>query len=623
MSDSIKHECGVALLKLNKPLQFYIDKYQSATYALDKMYLMMEKMRNRGQDGSGIAVVKQNVHFGHDFIYRERSADANSLQQIFKKSYEQYAKVDESKKLNAQALLENCESFGNVYLGHLRYGTHGGNSEKVCHPFYRKSNWLTRNLVLAGNFNLTNVNELMAQLVSLGQHPRQHTDTVLVLEKIGHFLDDEVQRMFDQFKSQGMENQAISEKIQTEISIENLLSRAVRGFDGGYNIAGVLGYGDAFVFRDPNGIRPCHFYSDEEITVVASERPAIATTFNIDYNQIHEVPPAHALILKNNQPHRIVKIQEEKKRLSCSFERIYFARGTDGSIYAERKMLGKLLAPIVYNKINADFNHTVFSFIPNTSELAYMGLIKGLEQIYREKIISSLDSNNAKELVEGRIREEKLIVKDAKLRTFITNDSSRNDLVSHVYDITYNSIIPNQDTICIIDDSIVRGTTLKKSIINILSRLKPKKIIVVSSAPQIRYPDCYGIDMSRFGDLLIFKAAQEILDRQGNFDFNRAIYLKCKEENKKPAAEIQNILQEFYAHFDDDELTKVAAELVTPEDANYEVELIFQTIENLAIACPNDRGDWYFSGNYATPGGNRVANQSFINFVDKNSARAY
>jgi amidophosphoribosyltransferase len=623
MSDSIKHECGVALLKLNKPLQFYIDKYQSATYALDKMYLMMEKMRNRGQDGSGLAVVKQNVHFGHDFIYRERSAAATSLQQIFEKSYSQYEKVDITQRTNAQALLEKCDAFGNVYLGHLRYGTHGGNSEKVCHPFYRKSNWLTRNLVLAGNFNLTNVKELMAQLVSLGQHPRQHTDTVLVLEKIGHFLDDEVQRMFDLYKSQGMENQAISLKIQDELSIENLLTRAVKGFDGGYNIAGVLGYGDAFVFRDPNGIRPCHYYTDDEITVVASERPAIATTFNIDYNEIHEVPPAHALILKNNQPHRLVKIQEEKPRLSCSFERIYFARGTDGTIYSERKMLGKLLAPIVYDKINADFNHTVFSFIPNTAELAYMGLIKGLEQIYREKIISSLDSNNAKELVESRIREEKLIVKDAKLRTFITSDSARNDLVSHVYDITYNSIVPNQDTICIIDDSIVRGTTLKRSIINILGRLKPKKIIVVSSAPQIRYPDCYGIDMSRLGDLLIFKAAKEILDRKGDFEFTTNIYLKCKEENKKPAGEIQNILKEFYKHFNNDELNRVAAELVTPDHATYEVELIFQTIENLAISCPNDLGDWYFSGNYATPGGNRVANQSFINYYENNTERAY
>jgi amidophosphoribosyltransferase len=510
-----------------------------------------------------------------------------------------------------------------VFLGHLRYGTHGVNSEKVCHPFYRKSNWLTRNLVLAGNFNLTNVKELMTQLVNLGQHPRQNTDTVLVLEKIGHFLDLEVQALFDQYKKEGLGNQEISEKTQRELVIENLLARAVKGFDGGYNIAGVLGYGDAFVFRDPNGIRPCHYYADDEVTIVASERPAIATTFNIDYNQINELPPAHALILKNDQPHKVVKIQEEKERLSCSFERIYFARGTDGTIYGERKMLGKLLAPLVYEKIKADFNNTVFSFIPNTAELAYMGLIKGLEQIYRSNIISSIDKDNTRELVEGRIREEKLIVKDAKLRTFITNDQSRNALVSHVYDITYNSIIPGQDTICIIDDSIVRGTTLKQSIINILGRLKPKKVMVVSSAPQIRYPDCYGIDMSRLGDLLVFRAAKEILSRRNELGFMEEIYQKCILENQKSFTEIRNILKDFYAVFDNEELTKVAGELVTPEDATYEVELVFQTIENLAIACPNDRGDWYFSGNYATSGGNRVANQSFINYFEDNGERAY
>lgn len=623
MSDSIKHECGVALLKLNKPLQYYLDKYKTPTFGLDGMYLMMEKMRNRGQDGSGIAVVKRDTHFGHDFIFRERSAESNSLQQIFQKSYSHFEHFSEDQKKDADFLLKNCESFGHVILGHLRYGTHGVNSEKVCHPFYRKSNWLTRNLVIAGNFNLTNVKELMTQLVNLGQHPRQSTDTVLVLEKIGHFLDSEVQILFDQYKKEGLDNQEISEKIQKELVIENMLSRAVKGFDGGYNIAGVLGYGDAFVFRDPSGIRPCHYYSDDEITVVASERPAIATTFNIDYNQINELPPAHALILKNDQPISIKKIQEPRERLSCSFERIYFARGTDAAIYSERKMLGKLLAPIVYEKIKEDFKNTVFSFIPNTAELAYMGLIKGLEQIYRTNIISSIDKDNTRELVEGRIREEKLIVKDAKLRTFITNDSSRNALVSHVYDITYNSIVPHEDTICIIDDSIVRGTTLKQSIINILGRLQPKKVIVVSSAPQIRYPDCYGIDMSKLGDLLVFRAAKEILARRNNLVFLEEIYQKCKLENQKPFADIQNILQEFYAQFDNDELTKVAGELVTPENAKYEVELVFQTIENLAIACPNDRGDWYFSGRYATPGGNRVANQSFINYYENNNQRAY
>jgi len=623
MSDSLKHECGVALVKLNQNPQYYIDKYNSSSYALDKMYIMLEKQRNRGQDGSGIAIVKQDIPYGQDFILRERSAEANSLQYIFEKCYQFYKKIPADKLKNAQYLLENCDAFGNTYLGHLRYGTHGDNSEKVCHPFYRKSNWITRNLVLAGNFNLTNVNELFEHLVSLGQHPRQKTDTVLVLEKIGHFLDDEVQKLFDQYKSEKLPNDEITRKIEDNLIIENILSRAVKGFDGGYVMAGILGYGDSFVFRDPSGIRPCFFYSDEEISIVASERTAIATAFNLDYDLIQEIPPAHALILKNNQKASLVKIQEERERKSCSFERIYFARGTDANIYSERKMLGKLLAPIIYDKINQNFSNTVFSFIPNTSEIAYMGLIKGLEMIYRQNIIESKDESKTKELVEGRIREEKLIVKDAKLRTFITNDNNRNDLVSHVYDITYHSITPNEDTICILDDSIVRGTTLKKSIINILGRLKPKKIIVISSAPQIRYPDCYGIDMSNLGDLLIFRAAIQILSKRNQENKLNDFYEKCKKEVEKPIDTMGNILQEFYAQFSDDELTREAEKLVTPEEANFEVELVFQPLSNLAIACPNDRGDWYFSGVYATPGGNRVANQSFINYIEKKSGRAY
>jgi amidophosphoribosyltransferase len=627
MSDSIKHECGVALLKLHKPLQYYIDKYNKPTFGLDKMYLLMEKQRNRGQDGSGIAIVRRDTEFGNDFIYRERSAESNSLQRIFENCYKQYNKLNPEKLNDANYLKENCEVFGDIFLGHLRYGTHGDLSEKVCHPFYRKSNWITRNLVLAGNFNLTNVDDLLQNLVQLGQHPRQKADTVLVLEKIGHFLDTEVQIMFDQYKKEGLSNSEITKKIASEINIESILNRSVKGFDGGYVMAGVLGHGDAFVFRDPNGIRPCFYYSNDEFTVVASERPAIQTVFKVDFEDIQELKPAHALILKNEKPVSVVKIQDEKERKSCSFERIYFARGTDGEIYKERKMLGKLLAPKLFDAIEGDFAHTVFSFIPNTSETAYYGLIKGLESIYREQIVKSLQNETnpdlTKLLVEDRIRAEKIIVKDVKLRTFITNDQSRNDLVSHVYDITYNSIEKYHDTICMLDDSIVRGTTLKQSIISILGRLKPKKIIIVSSAPQIRYPDCYGIDMSNMGDLLVFKAAISLLAERGNTTLIQEVYQNCLAENQKPLAEIQNKVKDFYAPFTEDELSRKAAEIVKPEDIEFEVELIFQSLENLQIACPNDRGDWYFSGDYATPGGNKVANQAFINFVEKKTGRAY
>ena len=627
MSDAIKHECGIALLKLHKPLQYYIDKYQKPSFGLDKMYLLMEKQRNRGQDGSGIAVIKQDTEIGTDFIYRERSAASNSLQKIFENCYTTYNKIPQDKMKDASYLKQHCDVFGNVFLGHLRYGTHGDLSEKICHPFYRKSNWITRNLVLAGNFNLTNVDELLEHLISLGQHPRQKADTVLVLEKIGHFLDAEVQEMFEKYKKEGLDNITISNLISEKLDIEKILSRAVKGFDGGYVMTGVIGHGDSFVFRDPNGIRPCFYYHCDEFTVVASERPAIQTVFDVDYSDIVELMPAQALILKNNKAPQLTMIQEAKEKKSCSFERIYFARGTDSEIYNERKQLGKLLAPSIFQKINGDFKNTVFSYIPNTSETAYYGLIKGLEQIYRGQITNGLKDATPSEiinlLVEDRVRAEKVIVKDVKLRTFITNDNSRNDLVSHVYDITYNSIKPNTDTLCILDDSIVRGTTLKQSIINILGRLKPKKLIVISSAPQIRYPDCYGIDMSNMGDLLIFRAAIDLLKERGKTDFIQEIYKKCIEENQKPRHEIQNQVTAFYAQFTEDELSKKAAQLVTPSHITFEVELVFQPLENLQKACPDHRGDWYFSGNYATIGGNKVANAAFINYVENKSGRAY
>jgi len=549
------------------------------------------------------------------------------LQDIFKNAYKDFTTLDKEQLKDAAFLKKNCEAFGNVFLGHLRYGTHGGLSEKVCHPFYRKSNWITRNLVLAGNFNMTNVDDLLNHLIELGQHPRQKADTVLVLEKIGHFLDNEVQLMFNKLKAENVPNSEITKIIARDIDLEKVLRRAVKGFDGGYVMTGITGPGDAFVFRDPNGIRPAYYYSDDEVTVVASERPAIQTAFHVDYSKIIELPPAHALILKNGKAPVLCEIQTPKEKKSCSFERIYFARGTDADIYKERKELGKLLAPMVYDAINQDFSNTVFSYIPNTSETAFIGLVKGLEKIYREQIVESiknnLNTNDLQLLVEDKVRIEKVIVKDAKLRTFITDDSNRNSLVSHVYDITYGSIRPQVDQLCILDDSIVRGTTLKNSIISILAKLKPRKIIVVSSAPQIRYPDCYGIDMSRLGDFLIFKALIALIKRDQKESVLKEIYELCKIENQKPLEEIENKMIALYKMYSIQELNKKAAEIVTPEGIDFEVELVFQPIENLELAFPEHSGKWYFDGRYATNGGNKVANQSFINYFEGNNARAY
>lgn len=628
MSDFIKHECGIALVRLLKPYQYYIDKYQTPSYGLNKLYLLMEKQHNRGQDGAGMAVIKMDMAPGQDFIFRVRNATTQAIKQIFEKLFKKIGKLKSDKHKNADWLKENIESIGEVYLGHLRYGTHGENSEKVCHPFYRKSNWITRNLVLAGNFNMTNNDELMQKLIELGQHPRQSADTITVLEKIGHFLDGEVQEQFDKFKKLGYSNAEITLKIQENLNLPNVLFQAAKNFDGGYSMVGMLGHGDAFVLRDPNGIRPAFYYQDDEVVVVASERPCIQTAFNVKTEDIKELTPGHALIVKKNGQVSENRILDEKPRTACSFERIYFSRGTDTDIYQERKKLGYLLAPLVLKAVNYDYDNTVFSFIPNTAETAFYGLVQGVEEYINKSKVDQIigkqvTDKELERLLNLRPRVEKLAVKDVKLRTFITEDAARDEMVSHVYDVTYGAIKEGVDTIVVIDDSIVRGTTLKQSIIHNLARLNPKKIIIVSSAPQIRYPDCYGIDMSKQGEFVAFKALIELLKESNQTDEIKKTYERCVAENKKPSAQITNQVQELYNKFSYEEVSKKIGNIIKPEHITCEVEVIYQTIENLHQACPNNRGDWYFTGNYPTQGGKKVANRAFINFYEGKNTRAY
>ena len=561
MSESIKHECGIALVRLLKPYQFYIDKYQTPSYGLNKLYLLMEKQHNRGQDGAGMAVIKMDMKPGHDFIFRVRNATNQAIKQIFEKIFKKLGKSKISKYTDATWLKENIDAVGEVYLGHLRYGTHGENTEKVCHPFYRKSNWITRNLVLAGNFNMTNNDELMDKLIELGQHPRQSSDTITVLEKIGHFLDVEVQTLFDKYKKLGYANADITFKIQENLNLSNILYQAAKNFDGGYSMVGMLGHGDAFVLRDPNGIRPAFYYQDDEVVVVASERPCIQTAFNVATEKIKELTPGHALIIKKNGEVGEKRILDEQPRKACSFERIYFSRGTDADIYKERKELGYLLAPLVLKAVNYDYDNTVFSFIPNTAEIAFYGLIKGVEEHINKSKIDQIigkkvDDITLEKILNLRPRVEKLAVKDVKLRTFITEDAARDEMVSHVYDVTYGIIREKVDTIVIIDDSIVRGTTLKQSIIHNLARLNPKKIVIVSSAPQIRYPDCYGIDMSKQGEFVAFKALIELLKESNKEGEIKKTYEKCLLENKKSNEQITNQVQALYNQFSYDAVSK-------------------------------------------------------------------
>lgn len=631
MSDAIKHECGIALIRLLKPLSYYQEKYGSALYGLKKLYLLMEKQHNRGQDGAGVAAVKLSPAPGETYLYRRRLAGSGAVAEIFDKIGQKINNSGSKEQLKDTAFLKaNVPYMGELLLGHLRYGTHGENSEDKCHPFIRENNWMSRNLVLAGNFNMTNVDELFDLLVGLGQHPREKADTVTMLEKIGHFLDEENQACFNRFKAEGHGNQEISALIADHLSIENILKRALKEVDGGYTLAGLLGHGDAFVVRDPAGIRPCFYYHDDEIAVVTSERPAIQTGFNIPIQDIRELKPGHALIIRKNGQITEQSIIPALEQKSCSFERIYFSRGNDRDIYKERKKLGQLLSNKVLKAIDHDIENTVFSYIPNTAATAFYGMIDGIHDYLTEykaaeilKLGPQPDIQRMKEILSIKPRREKIAVKDAKLRTFITDDTHREDMVAHVYDVTYGLIRNGEDTLVVIDDSIVRGTTLRTSILRILDRLHPKKIIIVSSAPQIRYPDCYGIDMSKLKDFVAFQAMLALLREHKKEHLLQEVYQKCKAQEHLPKEEHQNYLKELYDLFTEADISAKVAEIVTPEACNAEVQVIYQSLESLHEACPGHTGDWYFSGNYPTPGGNRVVSRAFINFMEGKAGRAY
>ena len=633
MSEQIKHECGIALIRLLKPLEYYRLKYGTWQYGVNKLYLLMEKQHNRGQDGAGAVGVKLNVSPGQEYIFRHRSVDPNPIKDVFGKIYKEFNHAATSFPQSFHDPVwakENLPFAGEVYLGHLRYGTFGRNSVEYTHPVMRQNNWRSRSLVLAGNFNLTNVDELFDLLVGLGQHPKGFTDTVTILEKVGHFIDEENELLFRQYKNEGFKNKEISKLIEEKLDVRKILERASRDWDGGYTIGGIIGHGDAFVVRDPWGIRPAFYYADDEIVVVASERPVIQTVMNVGWNQVSEIEPGNALVIKadGTVKHELVRIPQTRK--SCSFERIYFSRGSDRDIYLERKKLGFLLAPTILEKVNHDLKKTVFSYIPNTAETAFYGMMEGIRaQLItwkKEKIRSlgtAISDNDIEEIISLQPRMEKIAVKDVKMRTFIADDTSRDDLVAHVYDVTYGIVENYEDTLVVIDDSIVRGTTLKMSILKILDRLKPKKIIIISSAPQIRYPDCYGIDMAILGKFVAFEAAIVLLKETKRSKIIDEVYRKCKEQQHLPKEEMVNYVKEIYKPFTDEQISAKIAELLKPDECKAEVEIVYQTVENLHIACPNDLGDWYFTGDYPTPGGNKVVNTSFINFIEGIKGRAY
>ncbi len=630
MSDQIKHECGLAVVRLLKPLEYYHEKYGSSLYGLTKMQLLMQKQRNRGQDGAGIATIKLDMEPGHRYISRKRSISSTYLKDLFEGVFHHFDKLTEDQLDDPKWLKQNVPYTGELLMGHLRYGTHGDNSIETCHPFLRSNNYISRNLIVAGNFNLTNVDELFDELVTLGQYPKEKADTVTVLEKIGHFLDDEVQRLHSWFKPEGYTNQEINTLICEHLDIQRFLQRSFRKFDGGYVIAGMIGHGDAFVIRDPHGIRPAFYYYDDEIAVVASERPAIQTAIDVRYHEVKELQPGHALIIKKNGTISEVLCKDQEERAACSFERIYFSRGTDRDIYLERKKLGELLCEKVLKEVNYDFKNTIFSFIPNTAESAFFGMMHGLEDALNKQKIkqikelgNTIEADKLEEILSIRPRFEKLAVKDAKMRTFIADDNSRGLMVPHVYDVTYGIVNNEVDTIVLIDDSIVRGTTLKNSILRILARLRPKKIVIVSSAPQIRYPDCYGIDMSIMKNFVAFRALVELLKEHGKENLLHETYERCKATLKKPESEMKNEVQALYDEFTYEQISDKIGEILTPPDIKPEVKIIYQTIENLHNACPNNNGDWYFSGNYPTKGGVRVVNRAFMNYMENVDTRAY
>ncbi len=633
MSEQIKHECGIALIRLLKPAEFYLAKYGTSFYGLKKLHLLMQKQHNRGQDGAGIASIKIDIPPGKKYISRLRSNAESPIKEIFSKVNESFnlATAANPKRLNDPTWLkENLDFTGELFMGHLRYGTFGSNEIGNLHPVIRANNWKTRNIVLAGNFNMTNVDELFNKLVEYGQYPVETSDTITILEKIGHFLDEENEGLYQQFKQEGFSKKTSSEKIAEQIDIRKILEKSSQQWDGGYAIAGMIGHGDSFVMRDTSGIRPAFYYQDDEVIVATSERPAIQTAFNVPIDKIKELKPGHALIIKKNGETGEFKYKAPVEKKSCSFERIYFSRGTDRDIYVERKRLGQLLTPAILKAIDHDLENTVFSYIPNTASVAFRGLAEGLDtfcnNVIKDKILQlgdKLNTSNLDTIFKIKPRIEKVAVKDIKLRTFITQDTERDDLVGHVYDVTYGILKPGRDNLVVLDDSIVRGTTLKKSILKILDRLEPKKIVVASSAPQIRYPDCYGIDMAKLNDFIAFRAAIELLKDNNQQDIINLVYKKCKEQEFSPKEEIVNHVKDIYKPFTASQISAKISELLTDKDIKSEVEIIYQTIEDLHEAIPGHTGDWYFTGNYPTPGGNKVVNKSFINYIEGRNVRAY
>jgi amidophosphoribosyltransferase len=633
MSDELNHKCGIALVRLLKPLEYYQVKYGTWMYGLHKLYLLMEKQRNRGQDGAGIVSLKLDVPPGNKYFNRERSTDVSAINVVFDKIYKRIKKVEKYKPeliTDPHWSKQNLPFAAELYLGHLRYGTFGENTLDNVHPVMRQNNWKSRNLVIAGNFNLTNVDELFGHLLELGQAPKDFTDTVTMLEKVGHFLDRENQILFEKYKAQGYSNMDISEMIARELDVANVLTESAKRWDGGFSVAGMIGHGDAFALRDPWGIRPAYHFHNDEIAVVASERPVIQTAMNVPIEQVEELIPGHAVIIKKDGRFSVQKVLEPFEKRSCSFERIYFSRGSDSEIYRERKMLGELLVPSILKAIDYDLKNTVFSYIPNTAESAFYGMIKGIEdytfRIKSERILEKNGNISKEELfsiITERPRVEKVALKDIKLRTFITQDKGRDDLVGHVYDITYGTVVNGVDNLVVIDDSIVRGTTLKHSILKILDRLGPKKIVVVSSSPQIRYPDCYGIDMAKLSDFIAFKAAIQLLKEKSKESVINEVYRKCREQKDLPKEDFVNYVKEIYLPFTTEEISGKISQLLKAKEIKAEVEIVYQSIENLHKACPNDKGDWYFTGDYPTPGGNKVASTSFINFIEGVNKRAY
>ena len=629
MSEAIHHECGLAMIRLKKPLDYYHKTYGTPLHGLKCLQLLMRKMRNRGQDGAGMATIKLDHPPGKKFISRKRSNASNYLDDLWQGVYRRFDDLTPKQLADSQWLKENLPYTGEVMMGHLRYGTHSTNAIETCHPFLRQSNWKTRCLIVAGNFNLTNVNELFQELVDLGQYPKEKSDTVTVLEKIGHFLDDEVQRIHTWHKPDGYTNIQINDIIAKELDVQRLLKRASKKFDGGYVLGGMIGHGDAFVMRDPAGIRPAFYFENDEFVAVASERPALQTVFNVPFQTIKEVEPGHALIIKKSGKVSMEPFIKLLPRAACSFERIYFSRGNDRDIYLERKELGRRLARSIAKAVNYDFDNTVFSYIPNTAETAFAGMIEGLEDElthWRKKKMKRREKdgkNGFGKLLKTKVRNEKIVVKDGKTRTFIADTSSRDDMVSHVYDVTYGIVRDEVDTLVLLDDSIVRGTTMRDSIIKIVSRLKPKRIIIVSSAPQIRYPDCYGIDMSKMGEFVAFKAMEALLIEGGKKKLLKEVYRKAKKELQKPDAEQKNVVKKLYDELDYEAVSKKIAKIMTPKGTKPKVDVIYQTIEDLREACPNNNGDWYFSGNYPTPGGFRVVNRAFVNYMEGSAERAY